>query len=91
MPLSDQKTGRDKENRKPSRKKIISEEMSDFSSCQGYPVGAFIMRIKEERDPKEDREAEERFLNLLLDMIIRYGPEVLAEADEERSIKAGGE
>ena len=49
------------------------------------------MRIKEERDPKKVREAEERFVNLLLDMIIRYGPEVLAEADEERSIKAGGE
>ena len=46
---------------------------------------------KEERNPKSDQDAETRFLNLLLDMIIKYGPEVLAEANKEKSLKAGKE
>lgn len=42
------------------------------------------MNIDEVSAQKRETEAETRFLNLLLDMIIKYGPEVLAEANMER-------
>ena len=48
--------------------------------------------MKEEKKiPKSEQEAKIRFLNLLLDMIIKYGPEVLAEASMENSGDGGKE